>query len=86
MLNAETSEGGRLVSDILHIMDTSELKSLLITVDIQKVFDSVNHLFLVSLLEKKQKQPTRGDLKKKCSENSYAANLQENTHAEVRFQ
>ena len=31
-----------------------------------------------------QKQPPRGALKKRCSEN--AANLQENTHAKVRFQ
>ena len=32
-----------------------------------------------------QKQPSRGVHRKKCSEN-YAANLQENTHAEVGFQ
>ena len=32
----------------------------------------------------KQKQPPRGFLKKRCSK-KYGANLQENTHAEVRF-
>ena len=29
------------------------------------------------------KQPFRGVLRKRCSENKYAANLQESTHAEV---
>ena len=33
-----------------------------------------------------KKQPSSCVLRKRCSENSYAANLQKNTHGKVRFQ
>ena len=46
------SEGGRLISDILEISDMLSLKGLLLTVDIQKAFDSVNHQFLILVLKK----------------------------------
>ena len=46
------SEGGRLISDILEISDMLSLKDLLLTVDIQKAFDSVNHQFLILVLKK----------------------------------
>ena len=39
------SEGGRLFSDILQVTDFLNLRGLVVTVDIQKAFDSVNHLF-----------------------------------------
>ena len=40
-----TSEGGRLFLDILQVTDFLNLRGLVVTVDIQKAFDSVNHLF-----------------------------------------
>ena len=46
------SEGGRLISDILEISDMLSLKDLLLTVDTQKAFDSVNHQFLILVLKK----------------------------------
>ena len=36
------SEGGRLISDIFEVSDLLKLKGLLLTVDIEKTFDSVN--------------------------------------------
>ena len=46
------SEGGRLFSDILQITDFLNIRGLLVTVGIQKAFDSVNHLFLITALKK----------------------------------
>ena len=46
------SEGGRLIFDIVEIIDLLQFEGILITVDTEKAFDSVNHLFLVSALEK----------------------------------
>ena len=45
------SEEGRLISDISGVSDWLKLKGLLLTVDIEKVFDSVNHNFLLKVLE-----------------------------------
>ena len=39
------SEGGRLFSDILQVTVFFKLRGLVVTVDIQKAFDSINHLF-----------------------------------------
>ena len=39
------SEGGRLFSDILQVTDFLNIRGLVVTVDIQKAFDSVNHFF-----------------------------------------
>ena len=50
--NRFISQGGRLISDIIEIADLLEIEGILLTVDIEKAFDSVNHLFLVSALEK----------------------------------
>ena len=41
-----------LISDIEEITDLLHIEGTLLTVDIVKAFDSVNHLFLVFALEK----------------------------------
>ena len=46
------SEGGRLISDILEISNSLKIKGFLMTLDIEKAFDSVNHLFLITAREK----------------------------------
>ena len=43
--NRFISEGGKLISDILEITDSLQIDGLLITIDIEKAFDSVNHFF-----------------------------------------
>ena len=39
------SEGGRLISDIHEISDNLKIKGYLVTLDTEKAFDLVNHLF-----------------------------------------
>ena len=46
------SESGRLISDILYVTDFINKEGILLTVDIQKAFDSVNHVFLLTVLKK----------------------------------
>ena len=43
------SEVGILISDLLEISDNLKLKVFLMTLDFEKVFDSVNHLFLITV-------------------------------------
>ena len=50
--NRFISEGGRLVNDLLEVCDTFNKKGYLVTIDIEKAFDSVNHVFLIAILEK----------------------------------
>ena len=50
--NRFVSEGGRLISDIVEITYLLQIEGILLEVDIEKAFDSVNHLSLVSALEK----------------------------------
>ena len=50
--NRFISKGSRLISDIVEITDLLQIEGILLTVDIEKAFDSMNHLFLVSALEK----------------------------------
>ena len=38
---------GRLIADVLQTTDTLKLNDMLITVDIQKAFDLVNHQILI---------------------------------------
>ena len=45
-------ESGRVISDILEISNTLALEGFLVTSDIQKAFDSVNHCFLLQILRK----------------------------------
>ena len=46
------SEGGRLTADVLQTTDALTLSGMLVTIDIQKAFDSVNHQFLTLLLKR----------------------------------
>ena len=46
------SKGGKLISDILQIFDNLKIKGILMTLDIEKAFDSANHPFLITALEK----------------------------------
>ena len=39
------SEGGRIISDIHEISDNLKIKGYLVTLDTEKAFDLVNHLF-----------------------------------------
>ena len=41
------SQGRRLIADVLQITDVLKLSGMLVTIDIQKAFDSVNHQFLI---------------------------------------
>ena len=50
--NSFTSESGRLISDILEILNSLALEGFLVTVDIEKAFDSVNDCFLLHILRK----------------------------------
>ena len=51
--NRFISESGRVISDILEISNSLSLEDfLLVTVDIEKAFDSVNHCFLLQILQK----------------------------------
>ena len=44
---------GRLISDVLEITNSIDIEGLLMTVDIEKAFDSINHSFLMCLFLKK---------------------------------
>ena len=50
--NRFISESGRVISDILEIAETLGLEGFLVTIDIEKAFDSVNHCFLLQILRK----------------------------------
>ena len=46
------SKSGRLISDVIEICDILDIPGYLFTMDIEKVFDSLNHDFLLSALKK----------------------------------
>ena len=46
------SESGRLISDILEICDKQKIGGFLVTIDIEKAFDSLDHNFLLTVLAK----------------------------------
>ena len=50
--NIFINEGGMLISDILEITDSLQIDGLLMKIDIEKAFDSVNHFFLISVLKR----------------------------------
>ena len=41
-----------MISDILEIANTLALEGFLVTIDIEKVFDSANHYLLLQVLQK----------------------------------
>ena len=44
--NRFISESGRLISDVLKITNSLDIEGLLLTLDIEKAFDSINHFFI----------------------------------------
>ena len=46
------SQGGRLIADVLQTTDVLKLSGMLVTIDIQKAFDSVNHKFLTLAIKR----------------------------------
>ena len=46
------NESGRQVFDLLSVTKKMKVKGYLVTNDIEKAFDSLNHTFLISILEK----------------------------------
>ena len=45
--NRFITESGRLISDVLEITNSLDFEKLLMTVDIENAFDSINHSFLM---------------------------------------
>ena len=50
--NRHIGESGRLISDFTEIAKIKKIKGFLVTVDIEKAFDSLDHKFLIYALEK----------------------------------
>ena len=46
------NESGRLISNLLSVTKTMKVKRDIVTIDIEKLFDSLDHTFLISALEK----------------------------------
>ena len=46
------SEDGRLIADVLQTTDVLKLNGMLVTIGIQKAFDSVDHQFLILVLKR----------------------------------
>lgn len=49
--NRYIGESGRLISDIIKICESKNLEGYLVTMDIEKAFDSLDHAFLISALK-----------------------------------
>ena len=49
--NRFIGESGRLIADIIKITDILNQHKFLVTMDIEKAFDSLDHTFLISLLK-----------------------------------
>ena len=50
--NRFIGESGRLISDIIEVTDLLKINGYLVTMDIEKAFDSLDHSFLLSVLKK----------------------------------
>ena len=50
--NRFIGKGGRLISDVLEISESLNLKGYIVNVDIEKAFDSLSHSFLLACLKK----------------------------------
>ena len=46
------SESGRLISDFLDVTEKFKIKGYLVTIDIEKAFDFLDHNFLLTTLKK----------------------------------
>ena len=46
------SESGRLISDVIEMYDIIDIPGYLVTMDIEKAFDSLDHNFLLFALKK----------------------------------
>ena len=51
-VNNSFIESGRLISGVLENTNSLNIEGLLMTVDIEKAFDSINHSFLICVLKK----------------------------------
>ena len=51
--NRFIGEGGRLISDIVIICDRNNIGGFLVTIDIEKAFDSGDHKFILAVLHEK---------------------------------
>ena len=49
--NRHIGESGRLISDIIEIIEIRNIEGFLVTMDIEKAFDSLDHNFLIFTLE-----------------------------------
>ena len=50
--NRFVCKGGRLISNILQMTDILNMEGYLLKIDTEKAFDSVDHYFLLAILEK----------------------------------
>ena len=50
--NRFIGEGGRLIFDIVDICDCNNIGRYLVTIDTEKVFDSLEHKFILVVLKK----------------------------------
>ena len=50
--NRNIGESGRLISDIIEIVNTRQMEGFLVTMDVEKAFNSLDHKFLISVLKK----------------------------------
>ena len=51
MKNRFIGQGGRLISDILEMSESLNFKGHIVTVDIEKAFDSLSHSFSLACLK-----------------------------------
>ena len=50
--NRFIGESGRLIADITEVTDILNKKGFVVTMDIEKAFDSLDHTFVISVLKK----------------------------------
>ena len=50
--NRNIGKSGRLISDIIEIANIQQMEGFLVTMDVEKAFDTLDHKFLVSVLKK----------------------------------
>ena len=50
--NRNIGESGRIISDIIEIVNIGQMEGFLVTMDVGKAFDSLDQKFLISVLKK----------------------------------